>query len=545
MATGRRRALRPASPRRAPRRHRQSARDRVGAGPALRAVPVEGAVRAGVARPRRPHPGRRHARRPPGGAHRPRHPDAARARRVDRGASWRLRCRSRAGAGCSSRPGSSSPSARPAQAQYELLDPEPARGLQMLPEPDEGDVYLDFEGDPWAEGGAGREYLAGIWTRQGEFVEFWAHDFAEEGRLTTDLLDWLTERWARFPGHARLPLRALRDDGAQAARRPARHARGRARPAAAPRGLRRPLRRRAPGRAHQQGLLLDQEARGVLLGPHAIAPTVPASPTGSPPSSSTNAGSPAATTAPPTRRSSTTSVATTRRTSARPSRCTSGSRSAAPSSRPSGHVLARPVPEQLEIGDEERAEIELAERLVDDGHELLAGLVGWHRREKRPEWWDFFRYKELETAELVEDGTAIGDLGEPEEVGLVKLSRVWRYPFPPQDCKVSIGKYVPDVDTHAPVGKVVGPRRGRGLDRAVDEEVARPAPSARARRAGAGHGPGAAREHRPHRPAGARRRRQPRDAARRPGRPVGCRAGHPAGRDAQGRRRPGRARPRR
>ena len=72
----------------------------------------------------------------------------------------------------------------------------------------------------------------------------------------------------------------------------------------------------------------------------------------------------------------------------------------------SGHALTRPVPEKLrEISDEERAEIALAERLVDREHELLAGLVGWHRREKRPEWWDFFRYKELETPELVEDGT--------------------------------------------------------------------------------------------------------------------------------------------
>ena len=40
-------------------------------------------------------------------------------------------------------------------AQFELLPPEPERGLQMLPEPDEGDVYLDFEGDPWAEGERG------------------------------------------------------------------------------------------------------------------------------------------------------------------------------------------------------------------------------------------------------------------------------------------------------------------------------------------------------------------------------------------------------
>ncbi|MEO7447224.1 MAG: TM0106 family RecB-like putative nuclease, partial [Humibacillus sp.] len=97
-------------------------------------------------------------------------------------------------------------------AQFELLEPfstvrerdgslrRVPRGLALLPEPDEGDVYLDFEGDPWAEGGSGREYLAGIWTRQGEFVDFWAHDWAQEGLLTTALLDWLTERWALHPG---------------------------------------------------------------------------------------------------------------------------------------------------------------------------------------------------------------------------------------------------------------------------------------------------------------------------------------------------------
>ncbi len=191
-------------------------------------------------------------------------------------------------------------------------------------------------------------------------------------------------------------------------------------------------------------------------------------------------------------------------------------------------MLSRPLPEQpKEIGEAERAEIALAEQLVESGHELLAGLVGWHRREKRPEWWDFFRYKELETAELVEDGTAIGDLGGPQEVGLVKLSKVWRYPFPPQDCKVSLGKYVPDVDTHAAGRQGGGPRRSRRLDRAVDEEVARAAAAAWARQAGAGHGPGAAREHRPHRRARARRWEQPRDATHRARRAVGRGAGTP------------------
>jgi uncharacterized protein len=121
-----------------------------------------------------------------------------------------------------------------------------------------------------------------------------------------------------------------------------------------------------------------------------------------------------------------------------------------------GHVLSRPVPEQpKEISDGERAEIELAERLVDGGHELLAGLVGWHRREKRPEWWDYFRYKELETAELVEDPTAIGGLTGVHFVERVKRSNIWRYDFPPQDCRPSLGQYISDVDTHDTVGKAI------------------------------------------------------------------------------------------
>jgi hypothetical protein len=122
----------------------------------------------------------------------------------------------------------------------------------------------------------------------------------------------------------------------------------------------------------------------------------------------------------------------------------------------SGHARSRPVPETpKEIGDKERAETALAERLVEHDHHLLAGLVGWHRREKRPEWWDYFRYKDLETAELVEDPTAIGEITGVELVERVKRSNVWRYTFPPQECRPSLGQYICDVDTHETVGKAI------------------------------------------------------------------------------------------
>ncbi|MEO7447849.1 MAG: TM0106 family RecB-like putative nuclease, partial [Humibacillus sp.] len=329
------------------------------------------------------------------------------------------------------------------------------RGLALLPEPDDGDVYLDFEGDPWAEGGSGREYLAGIWTRQGEFVEFWAHDSQEEGRLTADLVDWLTKRWAAFPAmhvyhYASYETTALK-------RLASEHA----------------------TREHELDQLLRAERfvdlyavvrQGVRIskGSYSIKKleefywghTRPSGGSGVADGLSSvveyerwvagrDDGAPDQTILDDIRRYNREDVRSTLALhdwlEARRSDLLA-----------IGHALSRPLPEPAkEIGDKERAETALAERLVDEDHHLLAGLVGWHRREKRPEWWDYFRYKDLETAELVEDPTAIGELTGVELVERVKRSNVWRYSFPPQECRPALGQYICDVDTHETVGKAI------------------------------------------------------------------------------------------
>ena len=69
--------------------------------------------------------------------------------------------------------------------EFEVIDPE---GLAALPEPDRGDIFFDFEGDPlWSEDGKtwGLEYLFGVIDHDGKrehFRPFWAHDGRRRSR---------------------------------------------------------------------------------------------------------------------------------------------------------------------------------------------------------------------------------------------------------------------------------------------------------------------------------------------------------------------------
>lgn len=83
---------------------------------------------------------------------------------------------------------------------FELREPEPGKGFGLLPEPADGDVFYDIEGDPYFPGGL--EYLHGVWFMddgEWQFRAFWAHDREEEGRAMRDLLTFLVERMRRYP----------------------------------------------------------------------------------------------------------------------------------------------------------------------------------------------------------------------------------------------------------------------------------------------------------------------------------------------------------
>ena len=83
--------------------------------------------------------------------------------------------------------------------QFEVADPQP---LGQLPEPDDGDLFFDFEGDPlWTANGVdwGLEYLFGVVEGNGRFRPRWAHDRAGERQAFTDFLAMVAKRRRRYP----------------------------------------------------------------------------------------------------------------------------------------------------------------------------------------------------------------------------------------------------------------------------------------------------------------------------------------------------------
>jgi predicted RecB family nuclease len=90
---------------------------------------------------------------------------------------------------------------RTGEPEVELLALEPGRGFLRLPAPDPADLFFDLEGDPLHPDGL--EYLWGIhWREAGDamFRADWAHDHDEERRAFEATIDFLTEHLTGNPG---------------------------------------------------------------------------------------------------------------------------------------------------------------------------------------------------------------------------------------------------------------------------------------------------------------------------------------------------------
>jgi uncharacterized protein len=88
------------------------------------------------------------------------------------------------------------------KALHETLPVVTGLGLSALPAPSPGDVFFDLEGDPFVDDG-GLEYLFGYaFLDEAVTVQYrgdWAVSREEERRAFEGFVDFLTERWKRYP----------------------------------------------------------------------------------------------------------------------------------------------------------------------------------------------------------------------------------------------------------------------------------------------------------------------------------------------------------
>jgi predicted RecB family nuclease len=102
------------------------------------------------------------------------------------------------------------------------------------------------------------------------------------------------------------------------------------------------------------------------------------------------------------------------------------------------------------IGEREQRVSELREKLLaagDRARYLVAYLLDWHRRENKAEWWEFFRLVDLGHEDLLDERKAVsglewvGRLGPvvSEKTGKPTRSVIDRYTFPFQDCDIRVG----------------------------------------------------------------------------------------------------------
>ncbi|HWD94916.1 MAG TPA: TM0106 family RecB-like putative nuclease [Acidimicrobiales bacterium] len=82
-------------------------------------------------------------------------------------------------------------------------DPVYGHGFEFMPRPDQGDIFFDFEGDPFWTPEHDLMFLAGLLYQDdaGEWIydERWAHDLAEQQSMIKGLVGFFAERAERYP----------------------------------------------------------------------------------------------------------------------------------------------------------------------------------------------------------------------------------------------------------------------------------------------------------------------------------------------------------
>ena len=134
-----------------------------------------------------------------------------------------------------------------------------------------------------------------------------------------------------------------------------------------------------------------------------------------------------------------------------------------------GRILDRPATPQPSATEEPRTEAEqlaqrLLQRLPEDpaldtpeqaAERLMANLLDWHWRESKQTWWEYFRTLELPPSERLEDRAVLAGLRFASVVGTEKKSNVCRYEFSEQEHSIKAGSQPHDPDTGKGAGEIL------------------------------------------------------------------------------------------
>jgi uncharacterized protein len=354
---------------------------------------------------------------------------------------------------------------RTGAVEWELLPLEEGRGLLALPAPSAGDLFFDMESDPLVTGGL--EYLFGVVEHsegRPAYRALWAHEAAAEKRAFEKFVDFVTARVAVHPElhvyhyGAYEPAALKRLMGVHGTRE---------------KELDAILRGQVLVDLHRvvrHGVRVSQESYSIKK----LEPLYREART------TAVAGGLGSVVAYEEWRETGHAARLHEIEAYNRDDCLSlvGLRGWLEARRSELEASRGPLPRPVAVDPAPSAGVQAAEAAEGDvtaallaastgpAQELLAHLVGWHRREARPEWWMWFHRRRLSPDELHDDAEALAGLEYHGVAGKGNRSLTHEYRFDPQqEHRIGTGDKPDDPATGQGAGEVVFVDNVRGIVR--------------------------------------------------------------------------------
>ena len=329
---------------------------------------------------------------------------------------------------------------------FRLLRPQPESGFSLLPDPSPGDLFFDFEGNPFWDKDGSLEYLWGILDVEGAFMPLHAHDHETERAAFEQFVDLVRERLERFPDlhvyhYAPYEITALRRLMGRYGTREAelddllrreifvdlykvvRNAVRTSRPGYGLKELEAFLEFRREAEVKDGGASIVIFEQWMQTGEQALLDQIDAY-------------------------NREDCIATRLLRDWLLERRAEALAEFGPFPLPEPKT-PKPIPE----GKVERAR--LRQELLDAGEELAAQLLDYHDRERKPVWWAYFDRIEMTPEELLMDAESISGLASTGETWPEKKSIAHVFTFPPQEHKLGQGQNPTDRATLDSAGEIL------------------------------------------------------------------------------------------